>query len=77
MTMQEAVDAPRFHNQWLPDEIKIETAFNDSIAVILKAKGYTISDKASIGRVDAILIYPNGTLEGAADKRGDDVAGGW
>jgi gamma-glutamyltranspeptidase/glutathione hydrolase len=77
MTMQEAVDAPRFHNQWLPDEIKIENDFNETTVAALKAKGYKITGREAIGRVDAILVYPNGKLEGAADKRGDDVANGW
>ncbi len=77
MTMQESVDAPRFHHQWLPDEIKIENEINDALTTQLQNKGYKITGREAIGRVDAILIYPNGKMEGAADKRGDDVAIGW
>ena len=77
MTMQESVDAPRFHHQWLPDEIKIEDELDDSLTKQLESKGYKISGREAIGRVDAILIYPSGKMEGAADKRGDDVAIGW
>jgi gamma-glutamyltranspeptidase/glutathione hydrolase len=80
MTMQQAVDTPRFHHQWLPDEIRMEPhGFSQETKAELEALGHKINESRSpiIGKVDAILVLDNGQLEAGADKRGDDTAVGF
>lgn len=73
MNMQQAVEYPRFHHQWMPDKITAEPArFSEAQQERLKAKGYTFSPVSAIGLVEGILVLPNGNLQGGADSRGDD-----
>jgi gamma-glutamyltranspeptidase / glutathione hydrolase len=80
MTMQEAVDTPRFHHQWMPDEIKMEpNSFDKTLIENLQNLGYIINEEDApvIGKVDGILVLDDESYEGGADRRGDDTAIGF
>jgi gamma-glutamyltranspeptidase/glutathione hydrolase len=74
MNMQQAVEYPRFHHQWLPEKITAEPKrFSEQQQIRLQTKGYTFSPVSAIGLVEGILVLPNGNLQGGADSRGDDT----
>ncbi len=73
-----AVDAGRFHHQWLPDYISFETEALDTLTINkLKDMGHELSERQSIGRVNAILILPDGSRAAGADPRGNNSASGY
>ena len=77
MDIQSAINAPRFHHQWLPEKIEFENGVFDEVSIKkLQEKGYDIKQDYTrvIGRVDAILISKNGVITTGADPRGDDKA---
>ena len=79
MTMQEAVNAEKFHHQWLPDVILFEEdRFNEDILEELIGLGHVVEMRKVLGRMDCILVLPDGTLEGGSDyTRGDNTSIGF
>ena len=71
MNMQAAVNAPRFHSQWLPDEVLVEPGYlNADTQQKLTGEGYTFHPIPAIGADEAILVDPaHGNLQGANDRR--------
>ncbi len=76
MTAAQAVNNPKFHHQWLPDEVTIEPAFSLIAKQVLTAKGYVFKEVSAIGRTEVIKISGK-NIEAAADIRGNDSAAGW
>ena len=78
MDMQEAVDSKKFHHQWLPDVLVVEEkTISDELDDELTSIGHKIVKRSSLGRMDCILINEDGSLDGGADKRGDNTAIGY
>jgi len=79
MSPQDAVNLPKFHHQWLPDEIRVEKDFNPATIQQLEAMGYKVVKKEAIGRTELIEIKYGKTrkVTAIADKRGDDTAEGY
>lgn len=78
MDPESAVKAPRYHHQWLPEEVLVEkNGFDPDILDSLKAMGHTLQTLDRLGDVEAIWMGPQKMLKGVADFRGgDDTAGG-
>ena len=76
MNVQEAVDAPRFHHQWLPDELRYERhGLSPDTAALLEVRGHRLATRASQGAAHAIVFDAEADiLEGAADPRRADAA---
>jgi gamma-glutamyltranspeptidase/glutathione hydrolase len=67
---QSAINAPRFHHQWMPDELRIEETFSAEARAELERRGHKIVVRSWIGQVEAIAIDPKtGERLGAADPR--------
>ncbi len=76
MNAQEAVDAPRFHHQWLPDEISYERqGFSPDTVKELERRGHVLRPGGAQG-VAQVIIYnaADGVLEGGTDRRVADGA---
>ncbi len=77
MTIKQAIDATRFHHQWIPDVIALETDFPEDIENGLQNMGYKTIRRGKFGRMDGILISGDGKRMAAGDKRGDDSVAGY
>ena len=73
MNIAEATHAPRIHDQWLPDEIRIEKALNVDTIKKLESMGHKVSPQAAMGSTQSIMITPNGVY-GSSDPRIVDAA---
>ena len=77
MAPQEAVDAPRIHHQWLPDEIFYETrGLSADTLKALRAMGYTLSEQTPWGAAALIVIGVPGAASGAASSGNDGAVSG-
>jgi gamma-glutamyltranspeptidase/glutathione hydrolase len=77
MSTEDAVWKPKFHHQWQPDRVDLETGFPETTRMALEKMGYKIVTRTGIGRTEVIKVLSNGKFEAVADNRGDDAAEGW
>jgi gamma-glutamyltranspeptidase/glutathione hydrolase len=77
MNVRDAVDSPRFHHQWRPDVITLESGFSPDTLRLLESRGHKVETTASVARIFAIGVDPNGWLTGAADGRSYGKAAGY
>jgi gamma-glutamyltranspeptidase/glutathione hydrolase len=76
MNVQDAVDWPRFHHQWMPDVLYVENGVSPDTVNILRGMGHQVSPIEGVARVEAILSE-GGWFQGATDKRGNGKAEGY
>jgi gamma-glutamyltranspeptidase/glutathione hydrolase len=80
MNVQDAVDWPRFHHQWMPDVLYVEQGISPDTMKILRGMGHKVSPLEGtspvVARVEAIL-NEGGWLQGATDQRGNGKAEGY
>ncbi|WP_431687301.1 gamma-glutamyltransferase [Hahella sp. NBU794] len=69
LNIQAAVNAPRIHHQWSPDEIRVEEGLSPDTVKLLEGMGHAVNQKAAMGASQSILIDENGVFFGAADPR--------
>jgi gamma-glutamyltranspeptidase/glutathione hydrolase len=79
MDIQTAIDAPRVHHQWLPDEFVYEPfGFSPDTLTLLSARGHKFAEKpANVASTTAVMIDEKGVRLGAIDRRSDGAALGY
>ena len=76
MGVQDAVNWPRFHHQWMPDELRMEPGYSPDTVALLEKRGYRVKRVSAQGEVAAIG-WKDGWLEGAPDPRSEGTAEGY
>lgn len=76
LSVEDAVNKPKFHHQWQPDLISIEKDFPKKLRANLESMGYVFKERGNIGRTEVIRILED-RIEAVGDKRGDDSAAGY
>jgi gamma-glutamyltranspeptidase/glutathione hydrolase len=75
MSLPDAVAAPRIHDQWKPDEIRVETyGFAPDVLRTLQQMGYKVERSPALAKMHALERFPNGRTWGVADPRGEGAA---
>ena len=78
MDIKSAIASPRLHQQWLPDQTRIDRFGFDPLTIdALKKRGHAIVEREAWGNANGIQVLPNGSLWGAADPRGEGNAAGY
>ena len=80
MNIQQAIDAPRFHHQWMPDRIQFEPlGINRDTRAVLEKKGHVFAERPGyMGDAEGVMIDPkNGMRLGASDPRSGGVPVGY
>lgn len=76
LNAQEAIDAPRFHHQWMPDKLMLESGFSPDTIDILRRKGHTVDSMRSVALVEAI-VREGEWWQGGTDRRAHGKAAGY
>jgi gamma-glutamyltranspeptidase/glutathione hydrolase len=77
LSPEDAVNQPKFHHQWLPDDIYVEPGFSIAVQDSLKVVGYLVAQRGDIGRTEVIQVTPDHKIIAIGDRRGDDTAVGY
>lgn len=78
MDARKAIAAARIHHQWQPDRVMVEQWGLDPLTIEeLKRRGHQIRQREKWGNANAIVVLPDGSIEGATDPRGEGVASGY
>jgi gamma-glutamyltranspeptidase/glutathione hydrolase len=70
MNVQDAIDAPRIHHQWLPDKLSVERGVSPDTVALLRSRGYDVDDATGVVLAQvAAILSEGGWLEGGSDGR--------